>query len=417
MDYSELKEIVLDQERAKKNFPLIERDIFPKVEAYFKNPFVIIVSGLRRVGKSTLLQQIRAKHQGYYLNFDDERLVNFHLEDFQKLHEVFLELFGEQNLFYFDEIQNVPGWERFVRRLHDQQKKVFITGSNASLLSRELGTHLTGRYLEINLYPFSFKEFLRLRGISYTPKEFYLTEIKAKLKKQLEEYISKGGLPEYLHTDNKDYLKTLYENLLYRDIIVRYKLPQEKVLKELVYFVANNISKELSFNSVKKLLNVGSPTTIKEYFQFLENSFLVFLVNKFDYSFKKQIYNNKKVYLIDNALALNLGFRISKDSGRLLENAVFLELKRRSHEIYYYSDKQECDFVVKDNNKISAAIQVCYELNRDNKEREISGLLGALKYFKLKEGIILTHEQEEEMVIENKKIKIVPVWKWMLAGE
>lgn len=417
MDYSELKEIVLDQERAKKNFPLIERDIFSKVEAYFKNPFVIIVSGLRRVGKSTLLQQIRAKHKGYYLNFDDERLVNFHLEDFQKLHELFIELFGEQNLFYFDEIQNVPGWERFVRRLHDQQKKVFITGSNASLLSRELGTHLTGRYLEINLYPFSFKEFLRLRGVSYTPKEFYLTEIKAKLKKQLEEYISKGGLPEYLHTNNKDYLKTLYENLLYRDIIVRYKLPQEKVLKELVYFVANNISKEISFNSVKKLLNVGSPTTIKEYFQFLENSFLVFLVNKFDYSFKKQIYNNKKVYLIDNALALNLGFRISQDSGRLLENAVFLELKRRSHEIYYYSDKQECDFVVKDNNKISTAIQVCYELNRDNKEREISGLLGALKYFKLKGGIILTYEQEEEKIIENKKIKIIPVWKWMLAGE
>ena len=162
------------------------------------------------------------------------------------------------------------------------------------------------------------------------------------------------------------------------------------------------------------MLNLGSSTTVKDYFDFLENSFLVFLVPKFDYSLKKQIYANKKVFLIDTAMAIYAGYRISKDIGRLLENLVFIELKRNEKEVYYFAEKGECDFLLRQGVKIVQAIQVCYDFNDKNKEREIGGLLEAMDKFKLKEGLILTYDQEDELKIKNKKIKILPVWKWLL---
>ncbi len=203
-------------------------------------------------------------------------------------------------------------------------------------------------------------------------------------------------------------------NILYRGILVRYSLPNEKILKELVYFIANNIGKEISFNAIKSLLGLGSPTTVKEYFHYFENSFLAFLINKFDYSLKKQIYTGKKVYLIDTGLAVNLGFRMSKDMGRLLENVVFIELKRRKKEIFYDRNKNECDFVIGSNRKIEEAVQVCYEINEENKEREINGLVATMKKLKLMRGSILTHEQTEEYVVDGKKIHVLPVFKWLL---
>ena len=307
-------------------------------------------------------------------------------------------------------------WERFVRRLHDERKKVFITGSNASMLSKELGTHLTGRYLATSIFPFSFNEFLSLKKLEIDKNSAYLTTSRAKIKKYFEEYLTKGGFPEYLKELNPEYLKTLYENIIYRDILVRYKIPNEKSLKEIVYLAVNNISKEISFNSIKKIIGLGSSTTVKDYFDYLENSFLVFLIPKFDYSLRKQIYYNKKVYCIDNGLAKYLGFRITPDSGKLLENMVFIELKRKGKEIYYYSDKKECDFVIKHiTANINEAIQVCYELTRENREREVQGLIEAMNKFKLKKGLILTYDQEEEIKLnKNKKIIIKPVWKWLL---
>ncbi len=418
MNKTELKEIIIDQNNRKEQEDLVDREIFLKADSYIKNDFVIIISGIRRCGKSTLLAQIRKKHSGHYINFDDERLINFRVEDFKVLEELFIELYGEKRIFYFDEIQNIPMWERFVRRLHDERKKVFITGSNASMLSKELGTHLTGRYLMLSMFPFSFLEFLYLKKFELNKNSIYLTASRAKIKNNFEEYFINGGFPEYLKELNIDYLKTLYESIIYRDILVRYKIPNEKSLKELVSLAINSISKEISFNSIKKILGLGSSTTVKDYFDYLENSFLIFLVPKFDYSLRKQMYYNKKVYCIDNGLAKYLGFRISPDNGRLLENIVFIELKRRGKEIYYHVEKRECDFVIKEGAKIIKAIQVCYELTRDNKEREIEGLTQAMSKFKLKEGLILTHDQEEEIKLKgNSKIIIKPVWKWLLNSK
>ena len=414
MERIELKQIILDQNQERVQNSLVERDVFRTLEKYAGNSFIIIISGIRRSGKSTLLSQIRAKYPGYYLDFDDERLTHFKLEDFQLLYEVFLELYGEKQYFYFDEIQNVPAWERFVRRLHDSGKKIFVTGSNASLLSKELGTRLTGRYLDITIFPFSFKEFLAFRSISYEDGERHTTEKKAVLRRAFGEYLVQGGMPEYLKTNDVDYLKNVYNNILYSDILVRYSLPNERALKDIVNLATNSIAKQISFNSFKKAAGLGSSTTVKDYFVYLENSFLIFLVPRFEYSLKKQMYAPKKVYVIDTAIAIHLGYRISKDSGRLLENIVFLELRRRKKDIYYSADKKECDFVIKEGITITEAIQVCYDFNDENRERELEGLSETMTKFKLKKGLILTEDQEDELKVNGKKVHVLPVWKWLL---
>lgn len=409
MESEKIREIVIDQN----DYPereFIERELTKELIKVKDSSFVKIISGVRRSGKSTILKQLKRKYGGAYVNFDDERFVNFKVDDFQELYEICLELFPKK-YFYFDEIQNIPNWERFVRRISEAGENVFVTGSNATMLSKELGTHLTGRYLMFKLYPFSFKEYLRYNKIE--PSKL-TTKEKVKLKKFFSNYLKEGGLPEYLKTKNKDYLRNLYESILYRDVMARYKLNKEKTLKELIYLAANNLSKEISFNSIKKTLGVGSTTSISDYFSYLENTYLLFLLPKYKYSLKQQIQGNKKLYLIDNALANQLGFSFSENSGKLLENQVFLELKRKDKEIFYYQEKKECDFILKDKNKVIEAIQVCYELNEKNKEREINGLIGAMEKFKLKEGTIVTLNQEETLERNKLRLKIIPAYKWFL---
>jgi uncharacterized protein len=388
---------------------VVKRELQPSLEKEFKTSFVTIVSGIRRCGKSTLLLNI--KKNAYYVDFDDERYLDFKVEDFQNLYELLIELFGEKDYFIFDEIQNIFGWERFVRRLHNNKKKVFVTGSNASLLSRELGTHLTGRTTNYQLYPFSFREYLDFKNKSLN---FNTTSQVGLVKKEFKEYLRFGGFPEFLETQNTNYLKSLYDNIIYRDIIVRYKLSSETALKQTAYYALTNIGREISFNNIKKMVSLSSATTIREYFSYFENSYLFFIIPKFNYSLKKQQYSSKKVYCIDNSLAIHLGFNFSENSGRLLENLVFIELKRRNLEIYFHKEKKECDFLIKNGLDIVQAIQVCYDLTLENKQRELDGLLEALNSYNLKEGLLLTYDEEEEVTIKNKKISILPVWKWLI---
>lgn len=414
MRVSDLKTVILEQNSIQLEPNLISRDKFAGISKWQTEPAVTVISGLRRSGKSTMLHQLREKFGGHYLNFDDERLISFRVQDFQKADEIFHELFGAREVYYFDEIQNVEGWERFVRRLHDSRKKVCITGSNARLLSRELGTHLTGRYLQSTLYPFSFAEFLRFKRIAVQANDFFTTAGRAKLKQALNDYFETGGLPEYVKSGNKDYLRTLYESILYRDVLVRHKITNEKMMKELMLFVFSNIGKQVSYNKLKTMLGLKSPTTVKEYFHYLENSYLVFLLSKFSPSLKKNLYANKKIYLIDNSFASVLGFRLSEDYGRFLENMVFVELLRREKEIFYFQEKHECDFVLKEGPKIQQAIQVCYEINQDNETREMNGLLEAMEACRLSDGLLLTYDQEDEKSFREKKIRVQPVWKWLL---
>ncbi|WP_187151856.1 ATP-binding protein [Methanosarcina siciliae] len=413
-----MKEIIREQKavfEAEGSERLVEREALKKVSEFLKLPHVLVISGLRRSGKSTLLKQIRKNFYGnrpvYYFNFEDERLIGFVAEDFNLLYETFIELFGKSQVFFFDEIQNVEGWELFVRRMYERGFKFIITGSNSSLLSRELGTRLTGRYVGLELYPFSFPEFLKFKGVIF-PEE-PLTEERGLIKNAFNEYLEKGGIPEYLLFENVKLLKTFYDNILYKDILVRYGLGDEKALRELALYIFSNYATEINYSKLQKLLGLGSANTVKNYIGYLENSYMVFTIPKYDYSPKKRIYAPKKVYAIDSAFINLISFKFSRDRGKMLENLVFLELKRRNLELYYHRARQECDFIVTENERPVGAIQVTMVLN-GNREREYGGLLEALEAYDLDRGLILTEGEEFEEIVKDKKIIVRPIWKWLL---
>ncbi len=411
-----LRQVVTKQKKEMSPKPeTIRREIRDKILNWFHDERVIILTGIRRCGKSTLLKQIMENKANWcYVNFEDERLLDFRAQDFEMLNEMLIESYGPSKIYFFDEIQNIEKFETFVRRLQDEGKKVVITGSNASLLSKEFGTRLTGRYKAFEVYPFSFHEFLDFKKRSVEKNDFYHIEKKVQLLHSFEEYILFGGLPEYLKNKDKEYVRTVYENILYKDIITRYSIKREKLIKELVNILATNAASPFTYNSLKKTLGLSNAITVKEYISYLSNSYLFFELLRFSYSIKQQLASPRKIYLIDSAFNNVCGSNFTPNKGRNLENAVFIALKRAGKEIFYYSDKTECDFIVKDGSKIAAAIQVCHSLDDTNKEREIHGLLDALHEFKLKEGFILTFEQTDEFEREGKRIKIIPVFRWML---
>jgi len=360
--------------------------------------FVLIITGIRRCGKSTLMQQLINKLEGSvaFFNFEDPRIFGFEISDFVKLDEVI----GENTLYYFfDEIQNVNNWEIFVRNLHDKQKLICVTGSNASLLSRELGTKLTGRNIQIELLPFSFKEYLSFK------------KLKAK-EATFRHYLLEGGFPDYLKTGNKEVLQQLFKDIVYRDIIVRHSVRNDKVLMSIALYLISNVGKEFSFTNIKKTFGVGSVNSVMDYISWLEDSYLLFTLPKFSWSLKSVAINPKKVYVIDTGFGDANSLSFSNDIGRLFENAVYLQLRRIYKELYYFREKGECDFVVKEKNKVTYAIQVCVEISQDNLAREVNGLMEALTFFDLEKGFIITMNQEDEIVQDEKKIHLIPAWKW-----
>ncbi|WP_300725832.1 ATP-binding protein [uncultured Bacteroides sp.] len=410
-----LKDIIIDQRNFLANRKTIKRT-FP--ESYLKNEEIIIISGVRRCGKSVLLQQIRERlpQNDYFFNFDDDRLSGFSIEHFQELYEVFIELYGEQNYFFFDEIQNIPGWEHFVKRLYNAGKKIFITGSNARMLSKELGTYLTGCYIAIELYPFSFTEYLTFTDRSHLIENVSGTVARGEVQRAFSEYFRQGGFPLYLKSEDDIVLKTLYDNILYKDVMVRNQIVNEREVKEMVYYVISNIGKPLTYSSLSKVIGVKNPTTVKNYLEFIENTYLLFSLTKLDFSVKAQLRNPKKIYAIDNALVSRLGFHFTGEEGRLLENLVHIELRRRGGEIFYHnSNGAECDFIVRNGFQVIQAVQVCYLMDSlETREREIKGILDAMKTYHLSEGYIITNTHEEDIPLGNDIIHIIPAWKWLL---
>ena len=372
----------------------IDRQLYNRID--FNSSHIIILSGIRRCGKSTLLLQImKNQNSFYYFNFEDPRAVNFELGDFEKLDAIFHEEFGENNTYFFDEIQNIPEWERFVRRLQDNGKKVFITGSNASLLSKELGTKLTGRHLTYELFPFSFYEMLNFSSSDPTIEAF-------------TKYSQDGGFPEYLKFHNIEILHQLFRDIISRDIVARYLIREQRKMLELAIYLVTNSGNEFSYNRLKNLFQLGSVNTAISYISHLEDSYLLFTVPKFDYSYSKQRSHAKKIYSIDSGLIKANTASFTFDQGRILETIVFLELKRQNKNIYYFKNNFECDFLIKENNKISRVYQVCYQLTDENVQRELSGLEHAMKRTEAKEGFILTFDQEDEI----NGIPVIPVWRW-----
>ena len=397
---------------------LVKRELLSKALKLTPLKLPVIITGVRRCGKSTLLKlikdELKLKEKSYlYVNFNDEMLTNFLIEDFQKILDFLDENeYSEKCFLFIDEIQEATGWEKWIDRIK-QRHVIFITGSNSKLLSKEISTILTGRSVNLGLTPFGFREFLTARSINLDKWKLD-SKVQSKIRTELKEFLEIGGFPKRVVSEQSVILSELYENILYRDIISRFNKNLIKSIKEISAYLLSNPSSLIGIRALSKMAEIKNISTVKSILDSFEGAFLFFFINKFDYSIRKQTQNPRKVYCIDNGFISTLGFRTSENKGKMLENLVAIELKRRGREIFYFQEKGECDFVIKEGTKITQAIQVCYDLTDENKEREFNGLLEALDKFKLKEGLILTYNQDDHFELKGKSIKVIPLWKWLL---
>lgn len=419
MNKERLKEIILDQKEVfSGNTDLIERDV--SLDTFIKTSQVVVITGVRRCGKSSLLyllkQKMQLKDEDYcYFNFDDERIIN-EISLPEEIDNIHRELYAKDAVLFFDEIQIIDGWEKFVNRMYEQRRKIFVTGSNASILSSEISTSLTGRNLTLELLPFSFNEFIRFKNHHFQPNKLSSKD-KSKLIADFNYFFFHGGFPLVIKEDDLEILDPYFKDILYRDIVARYRLSQVNEVKQIgLYFLANS-SKIFSYATLQKISGVKSTSSIKDYLHYYNQSYLFFYLRKFDYSIKKQTLNPKKAYSIDQGFIHRIGFNFSTNKGRILENIVYLELLRNKKDVYYYAGKTECDFVIKQGLTITQAIQVTYNLNKENIEREIAGLKEAIKKFNLKTGLLLYYDNEIEEQQLPEGIEVLPVWKWLLIDK
>jgi predicted AAA+ superfamily ATPase len=395
----------------------IVRTQLAKVEQAASLPHAVIVSGLRRAGKSTLLAQMAHKmgqDRFYYLNFEDDRFIDFNAGDFTDLYQALVEVYGLRKTFIIDEIQNIQGWEHFVRRFMDQGFKFFISGSNAALLSRELGTRLTGRYVPFELFPFSFREFLSFRGYPIPSLGRMTTVETAQLRKTLDDYLRLGGIPDALKYPEIPLLRTLYDDVLYRDIATRYRVEAVSALKELAFTIMSNPANLVSFNKLKNRFRLGSVNTIKNYISYLENSWLIFTINIYDYSVKRQQIAPKKIYGIDLGLINAVGFQFSPNTGKLLENLVFLALRQQTDEIFYYTSPEsyEVDFYLPDRRQL---IQVTQQMdNLKTRQLEFRAIEAAARHINVEQALVLCEANEDPQMVHDIPVEVRSIAEWLL---
>ena len=416
------QEIIKEQreelEKIESSENIIQRDRIEEARDYLKTPNILAVLGIRRCGKSIFSYLLVKGTKMGYINFDDERLADLTVNDLNIVLQSLYELYGDIEYIVLDEIQNIDKWELFANRLR-RSKKVIITGSNYKLLSGELSTHLTGRYIDMNIFPFSFQEFLRFKH--QTLSNSYTTLEKANLLNLLKEYLEIGGFPE-VQKFGKPMLSRIYNDIITKDILLRHKTKKVDELKKLARFLITNVSSEFTYRKLGKIFGIKNVSTISNWISFLEESFLIFKLEKFDFKLKQQFIAPKKVYCLDCGIINAIGFKFLENMGKIIENEVAIELQRRKSalsqfEIYYWKDYQqhEVDFVVKKGNNIIKLIQVTYADSREEiKEREIKSLLKARKELRCSNLMIITWDYEQEEEIENEQIIFVPLWKWLL---
>lgn len=418
MEKEKLRQVLYDQQELfSQKEELVERKI--PLDKYLKGNEIIVITGIRRCGKSSLLKIIskRLKEDFFYVTFDDIRLSDFNLDNFEDVEDLVAEMYGTKTkvTYLLDEVQNVPSWERWVNNLFTKQIKVFVTGSNSSLLSSEISTFLTGRNKIIKLYPFSFKEFLLFKSIKI---DYKTTNERRTITQGFDEYFENGGFPLIIKNNDLELSKQYFEDILNKDVINRYGIKKIKEFNDLVIYLFSNVSKTYSYSTLKQVSGIKSLSMIKNYIDYLKNVFIASTINRFDYSIKKQKVSSSKFYVLDNSFLKTIAFNFSENAGKRLENLVFIELIRRGFEVYYHAEKNECDFVIKEGLNITKAIQVCLKLdNPVTLERELSGLLEALRKYKLNDGLVLTLDKEGEIKKGDKNIIIKPVWKWLIETD
>lgn len=418
-----IKQILIEQkEEIKRIFQgkIIPRGIITRIQKVFSSDLIKVIMGVRRCGKSVLAHYLLRDIKYGYINFDDERLIGVKTADLNNFLEVLLEIQSDSRVILLDEIQNVNGWELFVNRLKRNGYNLVITGSNSKLLSRELATHLTGRHFTIELYPFSFKEFLIYKNHLINKEDLYITQKRAGTKKMLEEYLQYGGLPEAVRIESKaQYLRELYDRIITRDIILRYNIKYVKDLKEIALYSISNFASKISYHKIRNIFETKSVHTVKNYVNYLEEAYLLFQVNAFSFKLKEQIKLPKKLYCIDTGIINAIIPRATVDYGKLLENMVFIELKRQNKEVYIYSQPNcEVDFLIRDGLKVKQLIQVSYSIADENtKKREVRALLKASKDLGCSDLLVITWDEESEERIASRRIKCIPLWKWLFAKD
>ena len=389
-------EAAIDEQAAEVGLDLgMRRDAFQDLPCEKK--FATILTGVRRCGKSTLLAQWAHDSGMLVLRvlFDDLRLMDFSTPDLTLLGKIIAE--RKPQAVALDEIQDIDGWERFVNGLLNRGYAVFVTGSNAKMLSRELGTKLTGRHLDLQLLPFSFSEFCRFKGHERNGES-------------VDEYLRKGGFPAYVESGNRQVLVELFNDIIYRDIVVRYNLSNTASIKQLAGYLLGHIGTRMAPSRLKDAIHVQSAKTVLEYFDHLTECCLISRIEQYSESPKARMLAPKKVYACDTALASLFDRGKQLNLGHKLENVLFWHLSRNVKDITYHLDDKdrECDFVVEDENGSFSVVQVCYELTDDNMEREFGGLASAARRFGLKSGIVVTCRQSDEAIHDGCEISIVP---------
>jgi len=410
-----IREIINEQrEFILKKQVLIRRKALDRLVSLLPLNQIISIIGVRRCGKSTLMKELiqhildnglTSKENILYLNLENPYFNQFK-DDVSYLAEIYKEFkktvkHGEKIFVLFDEIQFFKDWQVFVKDLYEKKEaKIILTGSNSKLLSPELATLLSGRSIGIHLYPYSYREF-----------------VKASKNSELLKYLDKGGFPEVSSIEGRDTIKLVvenyYKNIIYQDVIPRFNIKNSLEIENLSYYLLSNASKEVSYHTLMQISKLDDKT-IKQYVSYLEDANLLYTIYNYDSSLKKQIGNKKKVYAVDSSLVNYLGFSNSRNFGRILENTVFIELKRRENEIYFYNNnKLECDFLIKNGNKITECIQVTQSMEDEKtRKREVDSLKRTLDYFKLTKGTIVTEKEKETITISGKTIDVVPFIEW-----
>ena len=406
----------LEENLARKK--IIEREAKNYFGNLLKSKLIKIASGVRRCGKSVFLHMALKGKNFAYINFDDERLNELNTD---KILSSFYEIYGKFNYIFLDEIQNLDKWELFVNRLNRTGFNLFITGSNSKLLSKELATHLTGRHIAIEIYPFSFREYLK--AIDFQ-EDIKTTKGESLLNREFNNYIESGGFPEIVvEKENPGiYLRELYRKIVERDIINRYNISYKKTFREIAMTLISNPGRSISYNRLKNQFNLGSEHTVKNYISYLEEAYLVFLLSKFSYKPVEIEKSKKKVYAIDSGLIKNLSISFKESIGHVYENIVAIELFRQksfnqNKEIYYWKNQlhEEVDFVIQQGLKINQLIQVCYKIDDyDTKKREVRALIKASQELKCNNLLIITRDYESKEKIDGKEIVYIPLWKWLL---
>ena len=421
-----IKEVLLQHKKEKESLlskVYVSREKLQMAKKFLSSELVKVVKGPRRSGKSVFSLLLLKETNFAYLNFDDENLLPYSTDEI--LTGIF-EIYSKPRFLLFDEIQNLKGWELFINKLQRRGYNVLITGSNARLLSQELATALTGRHLPIDIFPLNLNEFLKAKNFLLPPeKEWSIPEVKWQILHYVEAYLKEGGFPEVAvkNLEVKTYLETLFDAILLKDIVRRYNVRFPQKLYELAQYLASNFSAQQTFTSIKNALNFSSVNTVEKYLSYLEEAYLVFFLKRFSYKVKEQYKAPRKVYIVDNGFIQATSFQFSPNIGRLMENLVFMELVKRGYQpnrqLFYYHTRnhKEVDLLLKEGTRVKGLLQVSYQrddASQESEKREKKALLEASEELRCEDLMILTWDKEVIEKVGRKRLKWVPLWKWLL---